>query len=196
MELKRFFAQDLEGNALLSANCTVYLHGTAVKAQVFDAAGAAMANPFQSSAVSGELAFMADDGLYDVHVSHGGREYTLLKVPLFDHFTGSAITAKAPVSVIDSSRQLYIGDSGIMLDGVNASPITVIVTSQDTVQWEDNTEVHMYAENADITLVAEDVSVTVLPPAGGSLIVSAGMCITLKRLRQNVWAVIGATVPA
>lgn len=76
MELKAFVVQDLQGNVLSGASCYLYQSGTQnLVSGLVDATGAALTNPFTSND-SGEVAFRAPNGEYDLHVVTDNREIT------------------------------------------------------------------------------------------------------------------------
>ncbi|CAD5379028.1 hypothetical protein OF001_U40226 [Pseudomonas sp. OF001] len=75
MELKNFFAQDDQGNLLGGATCYLYARGTENLAAGLQAAnGTALANPFTADA-KGLIQFAAPNGLYDLRVVKGPRDY-------------------------------------------------------------------------------------------------------------------------
>lgn len=75
MELKNFFAQDDQGNLLGGATCYLYVRGTENLATGLQAAnGTALANPFTADA-TGLIQFAAPNGLYDLRVVKGARDY-------------------------------------------------------------------------------------------------------------------------
>ena len=77
MELKNYFAQDEQGNALPGAICYVYERGTEMPANGLKKAnGVALVNPFEASN-DGKIQFAAPNGLYDLRVIHGGRDYRI-----------------------------------------------------------------------------------------------------------------------
>lgn len=76
MELKTFFAQDSQGNAVASPTVHVYLPGTTTAATgLKDAAGAPITSPFTGEA-TGRVRFQAPNGVYDVRVVVTGHDYT------------------------------------------------------------------------------------------------------------------------
>lgn len=77
MELKNYFAQDLQGNIIAGASCYMYQQGTQIPAVgVVDINGEALANPFLTD-TDGLVRFAAPNGLYDLRVTSGARDYTL-----------------------------------------------------------------------------------------------------------------------
>ncbi|WP_051202678.1 phage tail protein [Sediminimonas qiaohouensis] len=75
MELRTFFAQNLQGDALAQASVTVYETGTTTLATIYDAAGSAKANPFQATS-TGAIVFAAPNGVYDIVVQENGGTAT------------------------------------------------------------------------------------------------------------------------
>lgn len=77
MELKNFFAQDDQGNKLAGATCYLYQRGTEnLIGTLFKSNGMPQSNPFTTDA-NGLAQFAAANGLYDVRVVSGGRDYRL-----------------------------------------------------------------------------------------------------------------------
>lgn len=77
MELKNFFAQDDAGNSLGEATCYVYARGT--ESLILDlkkANGVTLANPFTTDQ-NGFAEFGAPNGLYDVCVTKGARNFRI-----------------------------------------------------------------------------------------------------------------------
>lgn len=77
MELKNFFAQDEAGNILSAATCYLYERGTESLVEVLQGAnGLALDNPFVSDQ-QGLVQFAAPNGIYDLRVVKGARDYRL-----------------------------------------------------------------------------------------------------------------------
>ncbi|MHB0775602.1 hypothetical protein [Halomonas sp. WWR20] len=77
MELKTFFAQDEKGNVIPGARVHVYLPNTMqLAASLHDRNGNVLINPFAADE-NGQIQFAAPNGLYDLHVSSSGRNYTI-----------------------------------------------------------------------------------------------------------------------
>lgn len=85
MELKTYFAQDIEGNVLPNADVTVYFPAgqTVTLATLFDANNNLLTNPFQAGE-DGLIQFAAANGRYDVKVASGVRVFTISNVQLQD----------------------------------------------------------------------------------------------------------------
>ena len=62
--------------------------------------------------------------------------------------------------------------------------------------WPANTEVHIRRAGAGNLTLTPGSGVTLNAPAGGTLVLADRMSVTLKRAAENVWDVIGQTVPA
>lgn len=77
MEIKNYFAQDAQGNIMPSANCYLYLPGTTTLATgLVDGNGVPISNPFLASGM-GQITFGAPNGVYDLRVSLGARDWTI-----------------------------------------------------------------------------------------------------------------------
>ena len=77
MELKSFFAQDDQGNKLAGATCYVYQRGSETLVEgLLKANGVSLPNPFVTD-VNGLAQLAAPNGLYDVRVVSGSRDYRI-----------------------------------------------------------------------------------------------------------------------
>lgn len=76
MELKSFFAQDLQGNVIADPTVYIYTVGTtSVISGLEDENGDALTNPFTGSEF-GQIVVAAPSGTYDMRVTGGGRDFT------------------------------------------------------------------------------------------------------------------------
>lgn len=119
MELKNYFAQDTQGNAIPGASCYMYQAGTAIPAVgVVDKAGAPLNNPFSADA-DALIQFAAPNGIYDLRVTNGDRDYKI-RVQCADIedsvAKGEAITGRflMPSTTLPTTRDngspLQVGD--------------------------------------------------------------------------------------
>jgi hypothetical protein len=77
MELKNFFAQDSQGNAQPNATCYLYAVGTeTIVTGLVDVTDTPLANPFNSDPY-GLIQFKAPNGIYDLRVVSGVRDYRI-----------------------------------------------------------------------------------------------------------------------
>lgn len=77
MELKNFFAQDEQGNALANASCYLYERGTeSLVSDLLKANGEPLSNPFAADQ-AGLIQFSAPNGLYDLRVAKLNRDYRI-----------------------------------------------------------------------------------------------------------------------
>lgn len=77
MELKSYFAQDSQGNIIPNANVYIYEAGTQALIQnLKDGNENELNNPFQANE-DGLIQLYAPNGIYDMRVTSGIREYTL-----------------------------------------------------------------------------------------------------------------------
>ncbi|KMN09084.1 hypothetical protein [Pseudomonas helleri] len=104
MELKNFFAQDDQGNKLAGATCYLYQRGTeSLVGSLYKANGSPLANPFTTD-TNGLAQFAAANGLYDVRVVSGGRDYRL---PMqFNDVAETVMTAQAAASRAEQARDV------------------------------------------------------------------------------------------
>ena len=111
MELKNFFAQDDQGNALPGAMCYVYLRGTESPVGGLQKAnGVALPNPF-STDNSGLAQFAAPNGLYDVRVVAGVRDYRLSIQ--FNDVTEDLATAQEAATRAEDARDAAHLNAGL-----------------------------------------------------------------------------------
>jgi hypothetical protein len=77
LELKNYFAQDEEGRPLAEALCYVYQRGSeTIVSEIQQANGMSLPNPFAADS-AGLIQFAAANGLYDVRVVKGNRDYRI-----------------------------------------------------------------------------------------------------------------------
>ena len=77
MELKNYFAQDDQGNALVGASCYLYERGTeSLVSGLRKANGEPLSNPFTADQ-TGLIQFSAPNGLYDLRVVKLNRDYRI-----------------------------------------------------------------------------------------------------------------------
>jgi len=115
MQLQNFYAQDVNGNIVPGATCSLFLPGTTILATgLVDLNGAAMTNPFQAS-FNGLAQFAAPNGLYDLRIESGLITNTL-RVTFSDNLLALsrlqgflAPSAIAPATRADGTP-LQIGD--------------------------------------------------------------------------------------
>lgn len=92
------------------------------------------------------------------------------------------------------SRILSAGDAGKYIRFTNSSASSVTIPPQADAAWLADTEIHIRrAANANLTLTA-GIGVILNPPSGGTLVMSDRMGVTIKRVAENAWDVIGQTV--
>jgi len=107
--------------------------------------------------------------------------------------------AVAPSPVITESttaRTLTLSDANAYIRHTNASASTVTVAPQSSVAWVANTEVYIRRAAAGSLTLTPGSGVTLNAPSGGTLVLTSGMSVGLKRVAENVWDVIGQTVAA
>lgn len=99
MQLLNFFAQDVNGNIVPGAACTIFLAGTSTLATgLLDAGGNPLSNPFTASAI-GQVQFSAPQGFYDVQMASGLLSYKI-QVQSID---ATAVAANAIAAAESSS---------------------------------------------------------------------------------------------
>lgn len=116
MELKNFFAQDDQGNALAYANCYVFVRGTESLVNGLQAAnGLPLSNPFVSD-LQGLIQFAAPNGLYDVRVEKDNRDYRIRAQ--FNDVSETVATAEAAASRAEVARDAAQLSAGVYSDTV------------------------------------------------------------------------------
>lgn len=95
-----------------------------------------------------------------------------------------------------TSRTLSTADVGAYIRHTNAAASVVVVAPQADQAWEDGDEVHLRRAAAGNLTLTPGAGVTLNVPSGGSLLMTDAMAVTLKRVGENVWDVIGQTVAA
>jgi hypothetical protein len=107
--------------------------------------------------------------------------------------------AVAPPPIITESttaRVLALTDANTYIRHTNASASTVTVAPQSSVAWAASTEVYIRRAAAGNLTLTPGSGVTLNAPSGGTLVLTNGMSVGLKRVAENVWDVIGQTVAA
>lgn len=103
MELKNFFAQDLEGNFIPTPTVHLYEPGTTTHVSgLQDKDGLALANPFAGSA-TGQILFAAPDGDYDLRVTGAGRDFTM-RVRFIDSVAASAAILRSDLDDVTGAE--------------------------------------------------------------------------------------------
>jgi hypothetical protein len=93
MELKTFFAQDVQGNIIPNATVYLYLPGTTTPATgLQNESGTALTNPFSANA-NGKITVAAPDGDYDIKIEGAGR-LTTMRVRFVDNVAGAEEATK------------------------------------------------------------------------------------------------------
>ncbi|WAD26691.1 hypothetical protein OS670_20195 [Pseudomonadaceae bacterium T75] len=104
------------------------------------------------------------------------------------------IATLSPVEFVGATRELTTADLGKYLRHNVAAEITLYLGHTTTVSSPDGAEITIRAAGP-ITLVPLS-GVVIVPPSGGSLNLTAGMTVTLKKLGGLEWDLIGQTVAA
>lgn len=105
----------------------------------------------------------------------------------------------APSGTITESttaRTLGLTDAGKYIRHTNASVSTVTVAPQASVAWVADTEIHIRRVGAGNLTLTPGAGVTLNATSGGTLVMTAAMSVTLKRVASDEWDVIGQTVAA
>jgi len=110
---------------------------------------------------------------------------------------GSASAAPSEtVTESTTARNLGLTDAGKYIRHTNAGASTVTVQPQASVAWVADTEIHIRRVGAGNLTITPGSGVTLNAPSGGTMVLTAAMSVTLKRIESDEWDVIGQTVPA
>lgn len=93
------------------------------------------------------------------------------------------------------ARDLLAADAGKYIRFTNAAAKTFTVQADATEPLPDDAEWHLRNAGAGDLTVVEDVGVTINPPAGGTLDIPEGGTVTLKRVAEDEFDLLGQTVP-
>lgn len=100
------------------------------------------------------------------------------------------------VDVAGTAVDLDNADGGKYQRFTNAAAKTFTVRPQATHAVTANSEFHLRNVGAGALTVAAGAGVTINAPAGGTLVVAERGTVTLKRVAENVFDLLGQTVPA
>jgi hypothetical protein len=124
MELKTFYAQDVNGNVIPSPTVYIYTKGTTTPiAGLEDENGDALANPFTGTA-DGLISVAAPDGEYDMRVTGSGRDTTLAVQFIDVTALAAAADASATAAAASASTAASISASGL-ISAVSSSVVYV-----------------------------------------------------------------------
>jgi hypothetical protein len=134
MELKNFFAQDLQGNVIPSPTVYLYQPGTTTLVTgLQNATGGALTNPFTGTA-NGQVTVAAPDGDYDMRVTGAGRD-TTMRVRFIDSDTGSANVLRQDLASTATGKGSAL--VGFKQAGAGAVPRTAQDKMRETVSVKD-----------------------------------------------------------
>lgn len=95
-----------------------------------------------------------------------------------------------------TARTLALTDAGAFIRFTSASASACTIPPQASVAWPADAEVYIYRDVAGNLTLTAGSGVTLKNPSGGTLVLTNAMGVGLKRIAENVWLVIGQTVPA
>lgn len=80
---------------------------------------------------------------------------------------------------------------------ISASAVTCTLPTNAAVPFPLWSEIHIRRSgNATLTIVPASGAVTIEAPSGGSLVLTKGMTVTLKKVGMDSWDLMGQTVAA
>lgn len=122
MELKTFFAQDLQGNVVPNATVYLYQPGTTTLATgLKDANGDNLSNPFTATS-SGRITLAAPDGYYDLRFIGSGRDASM-RIRFTDPDTlRTSLSAPGGASLIATAAGITVEEALARIPGVAAFP--------------------------------------------------------------------------
>lgn len=101
------------------------------------------------------------------------------------------------VTVSATSKTFALADAGTYQRFTAGSNATCTVPTNASVAYPIGSEIHIRrAANANLTIVPASGAVTIEAPSGGSLVLTKGMTVTLKKVGVDSWDLIGQTVAA
>lgn len=115
---------------------------------------------------------------------------------VYEDQSGGTVTYAPVVADATTARVLSLTDAGSYFRFTNAAASSCTVPPQSSVSWAAYTEIHLRRVGAGNLTIAPGAGVTLNPPSGGTLVLTAGMSVTLKRAASDQWDVIGQTVAA
>jgi hypothetical protein len=156
--------------------------------------GDAAASKFSGDAVAAGVLAMIGDPDPDLTAGSDDLLPTKSAVRTFVARHGSTVVTVASGSyVIDS------GDAGRYLRLTDASPKSLTIeldADYGSDPLPDDFEVNVRCQGGDLTIGVTSTDVAINPPSGGTLVLSDGMTVTLKRAAADLFDLIGQTVPA
>ncbi|MCK1789660.1 hypothetical protein [Pseudomonas violetae] len=151
MELKNFFALDDQGNKLPGATCYLYHRGVESLATGLQKAnGVALLNPFTADH-NGLVQLAAPNGLYDLRVISGARDYRL-PVQYIDVAEHVAL-AQAASTMAAIARDAALLANGVFTSMAKALQATVNDEFFSLVSSDPNEAVILYRNNAGAAVV-------------------------------------------
>ncbi len=191
MELKSLFVLDPNGTGVIpNATAALYHAGTnMLAAGLQDAAGEAMANPFEADA-DGLIMVAAPDGDYDLEVTGLGR-VRRMRVRFRSDPIGKGVPILTEAGI---ARTASLGDAGHYIRFTNADAKSFTFDSAQIYSPGDEYHVRNVGA-ADLTLTTAGTFV-LNPPADGTLVVPPGGTVTVKIVGAAEADVFGAVVPA
>lgn len=113
---------------------------------------------------------------------------------VYEAQAGGTVPFAPVVADATTARTLVITDAGNYLRFTNSAATVCTVAPQASVAWAAYTEVHVRRVGAGNLTLTPGAGVTLNAPSGGTLVLTAGMSVTLKRVTADEWDVIGQTV--
>ncbi|MGP5281395.1 hypothetical protein ACTXNJ_09330 [Pseudomonas helleri] len=146
MELKNFFAQDDQGNKLPNATCYLYERGSeSLVSGLVKANGLGQTNPFITES-DGLIQFAAPNGIYDLRVVKGERDYRL-RVQCND-VEDSRVSAEAAASRAEIAQEAAQLSAGIYADTMAGLTATTSGKYFSVPSPESNEYLILYKNNA------------------------------------------------
>ncbi|KEX91599.1 hypothetical protein HA62_23370 [Pseudomonas putida] len=165
MELKNYFAQDQLGNALPGATCYLYDRGTEnLVSPLIKANGERLTNPFTTSP-SGMAQFAAANGIYDLRIVQGPRDYRVnIQCNDVTEDVAAATAAAARAEVARDAAQLSSGVFQSVASGLAATPdgkyfsVPSTASTESMILYKNNagsaSEVTRYPSVGSVTEIA------------------------------------------
>lgn len=110
-------------------------------------------------------------------------------------FSGVGLSFGATTTESGANRDISSSDAGRYIRMTDVGANTVTFRPNSTHALPADSEFHIRCAGGNTTLTPGS-GVTLNAPAGGTLVLSSGMTVTVKRVASDVFDVIGQTVPA
>lgn len=175
MELKNYYAQDSQGNVQPGATCHLYESGTETYATGLKTANdAVLSNPFSSDGF-GLIQFKAPNGLYDLRIVSGARDYRV-KVQCLDVLETVALVEESAESASQSETSALNARDSSEAHAINS------------LSYLTQTQAASLAAQSAAQDAAADVKSELAAPIGSELIGFKSNLSNSSETTLSIWA--------